>query len=130
MAELLKYNKWRLLIESKVRDEDLDHYIAYYPDGMINWEGWYRNEMRHREDEPASIWYYPDGKIEWIEYFRDGEFHREDGPARIKYYPDGMINWERWYIDGIEVTGQELEIMKAKVKYEKSMREMGLKELL
>lgn len=101
MAELLRYDRWRELSESIKDDESTE--VNYWRNGHIFHKYW-------RKD--------------------NGVLHRENGPAVIAYSLDGRIEREGWYIDGIEVTGHELEIMKARVKYEKSMREMGLEELL
>jgi antitoxin component YwqK of YwqJK toxin-antitoxin module len=160
MTELLRYEQWSRLVEELSKDSGLDHEIVYYIDDnrKIRREEWSKDGRYHREDGPARIYYYRNGNIEHKAWYRDGKqhredgpagigydqdstiqregwyindkLHREDGPARIVYHSNGKIKSEQYYIDGEEITGQKLKIMKSRIKYERSMREMGLEGLL
>lgn len=71
---VLYYNCGRLF---KI-EKPLDHiYVNILDDRTHNW---YKNEQRHRDDGPASI--YPSGAMTWL---KDGLIHRdiEKGPAII-----------------------------------------------
>ena len=47
---------------------------------------WYKNGLKHREDEPAVE--YPNGIKIW---YKEGNLHRENGPAVT--YPGGEKQW-------------------------------------
>ena len=48
-----------------------------------------------------KITYYSNGKIQYEDYFLNGKRHRENGPAVIYYSPDGKIERESYYLNGI-----------------------------
>ena len=73
MINLLKYNKWRRIIESKINDKLLIK-MNYDKNGRLSSKIW-RNKK--------------------------GEIHREDGPAYITYYNSGNIKKEIWHKNGI-----------------------------
>ena len=71
----------------------------YYYNGNIEFEAYYINGKRHKEDGPAVIAYYENGNIKYMNYCINGVFHREDGPAVIGYYENGNIEYEKYYIN-------------------------------
>ena len=68
-------------------------------DGSVEWEGWYLDGKRHREDGPARIHYRQDGSVHSESWLLDDNLHREDGPAHIQYRPEGSVEAEDWWLD-------------------------------
>ena len=61
----------------------------------------------HKVDGPAYIAYNPDGSIQYEEYWINNQRHRVDGPACIDYNPDGSIRCEEYWINGEELYKEE-----------------------
>lgn len=65
---------------------------------------YYKNDLLHREDGPASNW--PNGDREW---WFNGKLHRIDGPAI-----ENANGSKEWFLNGIEYTEEEFNQWLAK----------------
>ena len=74
--------------------------VGYYANGSIEYEEWYQNGERHREDGPAFIRYYANGSVKYEAWSQNDKLHREDGPAYIEYDQDGSVEIDRWWFEG------------------------------
>ena len=98
---------------------------TYHPDGSIEWQQWWLNGKRHRDNGPASIGYYQIldeqsstkscGSIEWQSWWLNGKRHRVDGPASIKYRLDGSILKQLWFLNGRKLTEEEFQQKKKEI---------------
>jgi antitoxin component YwqK of YwqJK toxin-antitoxin module len=73
-------------------------------DGSIYGE--FNNARLHRLAGPAVVKYFENnnGAIEWEYYYKDGRRHREDGPGHIRYNEQGIVMQELYYINGTPIT--------------------------
>lgn len=55
--------------------------------------------------EPAFVAYFENGQVMAQEWYKDGKYHRERGPAAIEYTQDGQVIAEKYFLDGEEVPG-------------------------
>jgi hypothetical protein len=81
--------------------------MYYYENGNVDYERYYINGIKHREDGPAYICCYENGSVECEEYYINGKLHREYGPAHTEYYENGNIKLEEYYINGVSLTKKE-----------------------
>ena len=95
--------------------------ITYYSNGKIQYEDYFLNGKRHRENGPAFIFYYKNGKIYFEHYFLNGKCHRENGPAYIEYYEDGKIDYEDYYLNNVIYAKSSSETFQQDLKKYHSM---------
>jgi antitoxin component YwqK of YwqJK toxin-antitoxin module len=72
---------------------------TFYPNGNVEFQGWYLNGKWHNEEGPAHIRYYENGQIRFRRWCLNGEFHNEEGPACIRHYEDGKVEYQGWYLN-------------------------------
>ena len=52
--------------------------------------------------------YYDNGNIMREQYYKEGKRHREDGPAYITYYGNGKINTKFYYLNGEQYIDKDI----------------------
>lgn len=55
--------------------------------------------------EPAFVAYFENGQVMAQEWYKDGKYHREADPATIEYTQDGQVIAEKYFLEGEEVPG-------------------------
>jgi antitoxin component YwqK of YwqJK toxin-antitoxin module len=86
--------------------------FKYYENGNKEYESYYLNGKRHRENGPAYKGWYENGN-KWYEYYYlNDKRHRENGPAYQSWYENGNKWYEYYYLNGEEVSKEE--VMKPK----------------
>ena len=92
--------------------------IKYYDNGQKEFEVYYLDGKRHREDGPAAQWWYKNGQKEMEIYYLDDKRHREDGPAYQWWYDNGQKCLKKYHLDGKEYSRRKWLVKLRKEKLE------------
>ena len=120
----IKYLNENKQLDRKICSDKIENdepsVIAYYKNGNIMYEDWYRNGNRHRDgDLPAYIEYYDNkGLIYFKSWWKNNEKHRDgDKPAYIQYDSDSKIIIESWWKNNEKHRASEEGDLPAHIEY-------------
>lgn len=112
--DILTKERWNILDKHhRHRESILPTVTAYYDNGSIEYNAWFRNDEPHRIKLPAVIEYYEDGNIRRECYYAFGISDRMDHgdddktlyhtglPTILTYNTNGSIIKEEYHLNGL-----------------------------
>jgi hypothetical protein len=82
------------------RRDDKPAVVGLFPDGTLEFEGYYVFGRNHAEGKPAVREFYQNGATKKEKWYQCGVFFNGTDPASIEYNEDGSVKRRRWFTDG------------------------------